>query len=318
MNNYCFSHITWQAPLKSQDWESPDKTFEFLCADFMKIRFELDRAPLPSTSFSYPWTEWKPIFFNGKYYHFQAKWGDAGFNGGWTFKKSLDQIDTERKSGTYLLDVCWLFSPRDCPVIGSGWQAYFAEYEAKNWLELPQFFGNDFLSELKKPQYEELLHKYFDSERLRTYIYDNHAEAANQNEVDRDVGLVELGFSGNPDLYSRDLAIAKHAQKKYSTRKLAFIGKPYVMETFDRMEADIADELFYPLSLRTFDSLDGFTEKGISLLDRDRVLRNKYSAELSALVSSKEGIFVNYWTTGKSVLDYIPEEQISFIDKRNG
>jgi len=43
MNKYIFEHINWWHLKK--EWYSKDEVFEYLCADFMKIRFNLKVAP---------------------------------------------------------------------------------------------------------------------------------------------------------------------------------------------------------------------------------------------------------------------------------
>lgn len=44
MESYIFANITF-GDIQPQNNESKDKTFELLCADFMKIKFNLDVVP---------------------------------------------------------------------------------------------------------------------------------------------------------------------------------------------------------------------------------------------------------------------------------
>lgn len=316
MNIHILEKIEWW-DLVSQRGESIDKTFELLCADFMKIKFKLDSVPLPSQNDNYPWIEWEPVIKDWLHYQFQAKFWDVAFNTSNSgFKHSLSVINSKLLDDTYKLDILWLFSIKDYPTSNrSIWDKYFLDYEKDNNLKIEKFFWSDFLSELWKEDYIKLLHSYFPIEKIREDIY-------KQCEDNDSVCPIKLK-SENCNVknwfkwdYLHDIKKAELYQKKYTYKKLAYSTKSFILDKYDEIEKAISSEIFDELECSYYNWLDDYINSCKSSLDNTEI-KIKYEVELKHLMPHKWWLFVNYWTQWKSCLNYIESNKIEFKDKRN-
>lgn len=319
MNLNINEHISWWE-MVALKWHSLEKTFEFLCADFMKIKYNLDRVPLPSQNDIFPWIEWEPIEKDWLYYWYQAKfWNDAFNNNKW-FDKSFTTTSNSIKDWVYTLSILCLFSRKDYPTKNRKIKEQkFTKFENDNNLKLHKYFWNDFLSELKKQCYIEILYKYFPIDSIKKEIYE---KCENKKEVceislNNDINNVINLFEWDSNYYKNDLEIAKIIQKKYSYKKLSFSSKIYILETFDELENEIANKIFDEISFYNFSKLDDYLETWKKLLEDSNSLK-KYSVELENLIENKRWIFINYWKQWICKLNYISENEIKFKDKRYG
>ncbi len=316
MENYILSEITWDK-LVSQNWEPIDKTFEFLCADFMRIKYKLDRTPLPSQNDNYPWIEWEPIEKEGIFYWYQSKFGDDAFKKDKWFDKSFISLQNSLDNSIYELWYLALFSRKDYPTRNRKIRENkFKEIETNNNFKIHKYFWNEFLSELKKWEYIELLYKYFPIDTIKEEIYEkcNNSDDICQIKLETKIDDVENWFEGD---YMQDIKSAKLYQKKYSMKKLAYSTISMIWKKFEEIEKKIADEIFDELELLNYSSLDDYIDRCIKKLDNTDS-KNKYKVELSSIMSYKSWLFVNYWTEWLSSLNYIEKDKIEFKDKRNG
>lgn len=316
MKIHILEKIEWW-DLVSQRGESIDKTFELLCADFMKIKFKLDSVPLPSQNDNYPWIEWEPVIKDWLYYQFQAKFWDVSFNTSNSgFKHSLSVVNSKLSDETYKLNILWLFSIKDYPTTNrSIWDKYFLDYEKDNNLKIGKFFWSGFLSELWKEDYIKLLHSYFPIEKIKEDIYSQCEDKSSvcPIKLNGEIENVKKWFEWD---YLDDIKKAERYQKIYTYKKLAYSTKPWILDHFEELEGAIADEIFEDLELCNFTSLDEYIAKWeYFLLDTNSI--KKYKTELSSLIHGKRGLFVNYWTQWQSFLKYIESNKIEFKDKRN-
>ena len=316
MNIHIFEKIEW-GDLVSQRWESIEKTFELLCADFMKIKFELDKVPLPSQNDNYPWIEWEPVVKDWLYYQFQAKFWDVAFNTSNSgLRHSLSVVNSKLLDNTYKLDVLGLFSTKDYPIRNrSEWDIYFLDYEKDNNLKIEKFFWSEFLSELWKKDYIKLLHSYFPMEKLKEEIYNQCEDESDicPIKLNSEIDNVKNGFKWD---YLHDIKKAELFQKQYTYKKLAYSTKSWILDDFEELEGAIADEIFEDLEVCNFASLDEYIAKWEYFLSDTNSIK-KYKTELEYLIHWKRWLFVNYWTQWKSCLNYIESNKIEFKDKRN-
>lgn len=317
MDTHLLSHLDWSY-LKQREDLSFDKTFEYLCADFMRVYCKLPSLPIPSNNPIYPWIEWEPVKKLGKFYQFQAKyWGDA-FEKSKGFEDSFLKIDNSLKAGEYELDVVYLFSKKDFRKRGKSIKQFIKDINTPN-IEVLHFFWTSFLSELKKPEYHRIVLEYFDNERIREEIYWQREQVKEGDVwVKRKVSTVEKGFSGNNKFYENDIKIAQYHQQKYSMRKLWYVNMSYVLEKYDELENAIANETFTLLWLSSpYTGIKDFLNESVNRIDRNNDLKKKYQVEIENLIPENEEVFVNFWTEGRSILDYVWEKEIIFKDNRN-
>lgn len=316
IEKYILENIYWEQ-LLSQNWEAIDKTFEFLCADFMKIKYKLDRAPLPSQNDNFPWIEWEPIIKDWFYYWYQSKFWDDAFDNNKGFDKSFITTQNSLNTNIYKLSYLCLFSKKDYPTSNRDLRDQkFKNFENNNKLEIHRYFWNEFLSEIKKEDYYELLYKYFPIENIKKEI---HKKCENKDDIceiklNNDVNNVKNWFEWD---YLSDIKKAELYQKNYSYKKLSYSSFPFILDKFDEVEKSIADEIFEELELWVYTSLDDYIDRCKNHLD-DTSSKNKYKTELESIMNYKKWIFVNYWTQWLSCLNYIQQDKIEFKDKRNG
>lgn len=317
MENYILNDLSFDK-LQPQNWEAVDKTFEFLCADFMKIKYKLSKVPLPSQNDNYPWIEWEPIEKDWLYYWYQAKfWNDAFESNKW-FYKSFISLKNSLDKNIYKLSILCLFSKKDFPTSNREKRNNeFKSFEYNNKIKIDKYFWIEFISELKKIEYVEILHKYFDIDKIKSEIYEkceNKDDVCN-TKLNNDINNVEKWFEW--DYYISDLELAKKYQKKYSYKKLSYSTHPFILKRFEDVENWIADELFDLLDSRTYTNLDNYIDRCIKDLDNTEA-KNKYKVELESIMNNKPWIFVNYWTQWLSCLDYISKNEIKFKNKKYG
>lgn len=327
MESYIFANITF-GDIQPQNNESKDKTFELLCADFMKIKFNLDVVPALWDD-TYTWTEGPPTKWpDWLLYGFQSKFCNNSFTkdeiidscnkiNDWTqvlcvFTK--DNYPSDKNTNNLLFDI---HHPKKTKY---WWDNYKNHLKSTGLFNDVYFFsGNEFLTELKTVQYQDILYKFFPIQSIKKELYRKNRDDANvdNNIVSCEIAQVENGFGGNPCFYENDLKIAKNIQESYSYRKLAYSATPFILRAFENMEQFISKQLFGRLALYEYADLDEFINKWVDVLNRDTDIKNQYKTELETLISSSEWIFVNYWTQWKSILNYIEENKILFNDKRD-
>lgn len=317
MDTHLLSHLDWSY-LKQREDLSLDKTFEYLCADFMRIYCELPTLPAPSNNSTYPWIEWEPVQKAGKFYQFQAKYWEDAFEKSKGFEDSFLKIDKSLKAKEYDLDVVYLFSKKDFRKKGKNIKQFIKDINLPS-IEVNHFFWASFLSELKKTEYHRIVLEYFDNDKIREEIYQQRDEVQKDDKrVKSIVSTVEKGFSGNNKFYENDLKIAQYHQQKYSIRKLWYVNMSYVLEKYDELENAIADETFTLLWLSSpYDWISDFLYKSVNRINNNNDLKKKYEVEIRNLIPENEEVFVNFWTEGKSILNYVWEKNVIFKDNRN-
>lgn len=322
--SYIYQYIDWNN-IKTIEWKSKDETFEYLCADFMKIKYNLSKSPSLWWK-TYKWTEWPPEKWpDWLLYWFQSKFSDNSFTKDslynsckeiwdWTnflciFTKD-NYPDDKKNSKSYTnWEIPWKNK--------SAWDGYF-EYlkKEKNINQIDNYNWNSFINELKQDKYYELCKNYFNIDKKEIYEKSYNKDDVCNLTLSDEINNTCKWFEWDDNHYKNDLERAKIIQKKYSYKKLAFSTKPWILKTFDNLEKEIADEIFDEMLFWDYTNLDSYIDMWNKLLKDTNSLK-KYSTELEELVDSKRWIFVNYWTQWWSCLNYIEKNKIEFKDKRN-
>lgn len=326
--SYTYQYISWDN-LKTIPGKSKDETFELLCADFMKIKYNLSKPPAIWGK-TYKWTEWPPEKWpDGLMYGFQSKFADNSFwnKKEWWLYSSCENI----WDGTQYLCI---FTKNDEPsdkttstpyVVGScpptnktAWDAYLENLKiTKSIKQIEKFCWDSFIKELKQSDYFEICEIYFKIDMWEIYRKSANKDDVCPVQLAEDVSNVEKWFEGDSNFYKKDLQRAQVIQKWYSYKKLAYSSKPWIWKKFDVLEKEVADKLFHELGFFWyFTSLKDYYDNWIDLLEDSNDLK-KYSSELEDLLDSKRWLFVNYWTQEWSCLNYLWEDKIEFKDKRN-
>lgn len=313
MSDHYLENITWEM-IKSQHWEAKDKTFEYLCGEFMQIYFDLPQTPMPSTNSSYPWIEGPPIEKDWSHYWFQSKYWEDAFSS-W-FYTSFERATTALEKWLYPLEIICLFSRKDHffgkKETRDTFNSTLEEFCKRNKLEKYTFYWNLFLSELRNDQYSKILYKYFPIEDLQKEIFENKA---NQN----DVNMIEVAsikdwicdsFIWDQGLYDNELRRAKILQQKYSIRKLCYVNTPWIIDLFEEIEDFIAGSTFEVLETYEFSDLQDYTETWarFTQTQKDPEINKRYWTEIDSLLQSREWVFINYLWEKKATLTYEKKE----------
>lgn len=314
MDKYILNDLSWDN-LSPINWKSVEKTFEFLCADFMQTKYDLDRVPLPSQNDNYPGLEGETVKKDNLYYWYQAKYWDNAFVKDKWFEESFSTIKEGLTNDIYEIDILCLFSRKEYPTNSrQKREANLKAFENSNNLIIHRYFWNNFLSELKKIEYTEILCKYFLIDEIKEEVY---RKCKNKNDIcnsrlNYDINNVTNWFKGN---YSIDIEKARLYQKKYSYKKLSYSSYSFILDKFEKVERAIADEIFDELELWIYSSLDNYIDRCKKNLE-DTDSKNEYKIELESIMNYKKWIFVNYWTQWLSCLNYIKKNKIKFKNKR--
>lgn len=302
MDDYLFAYITW-GDLKTLAWLDLDKTFEYLCADFLQIYLWLTVPPLVSQNDTFPWIEWDTFEYKWKVCWFQSKlWKDAFENSNTKgFWKSFITIDSSIKKWTYKLEKLFLFSIIDFPVTSLAKKEGFNEKTFKlsndHSIESKLFHWENFLNELKKKKYWDIINKYFSIKEVKveTWRKIQVNEKPCPSALDAELRNVDNFFLGNSKLYDIDRKKAKEIQRKYSINKLSFINYPWIIEVFDKIEKHIYNETSYLIKYGNYNSLKDFESD--FLKEINELSPFEFDTELNKLLH-KRWLVVNYWTQG--------------------
>lgn len=316
MNKIIFPYIKFDK-IKNLDTLDTFKTFEYLCADFLQIYYDLDTSPIPSEVSNYPWIEWSPFELDWKFYGYQSKFWEDAFSKNSGFDKSLQIIEKEVGKWSYKLDFLILFSSKSLSPKHKNIHECIKKFEKNTNIKIiHKFFGTDFLKEINQDKYLPLLHKYFFTKEILEFIL----QACSQNKKEDEISATSLaewvtkGFDG--DYPENAIYIARNLQKKYSLKKLSYSTRPFILDRYIEIENTIANALFEWLSCRTYPDLDNFLNICINSLDSELDIVNKYEVELKNMIWNKQWLFINYWTEWKSCLEYETSDKIHFKDKR--
>lgn len=324
--SYMYQYIDWNN-LKVIPWKSEDETFEFLCADFMKIKYGLTKSPSIWWK-TYKWTEWPPEKGpDGLLYGFQSKFSNNSFHKEclyesceniWDWTEVLciftkDEYPSDKNSPKSYIK--WT-----CPSKNkSSWESYFDDLRInKNIKKIDKFCWDSFIKELKQSYYFEICEKYFNIDMKEIYEKCENKDDVCNIKLTNDIENVENWFEWIKEHYQHDIPRAKLIQKSYSYKKLSYSAKPWIWEKFEVLEKDIADELFDELSVFwNFSSFRDYLNETTNLINGKNNLK-KHLDEIENLISERNWLFVNYWTQWLSCLNYIQQDKIEFKDKRNG
>jgi len=156
MNKYIFENINWWHLKK--EWYSKDEAFEYLCADFMKIRFNLKVVPSLWWK-TYQWTEWPPLQWpDWLLYGFQSKFSDKSFVKDKLFSSCEKIWDWTQILGIFTKDsypsnntkTIKSYKKEEVKSTKFYWDNYLAELEKDKKLKVYNFCWNEFINELKK------------------------------------------------------------------------------------------------------------------------------------------------------------------------
>lgn len=314
MDTYVENPIFWENFIPYW-WLDRDKSFEYLCAKFLRIYLDLDVEPTVSQNDIFPGIEWIPFEYNWHNYWFQSKmWDDAFKNSDdkW-FWKSFKTIKSSLNNDTYKLDKLFLFSANDYPQTSKtnkeGFEKRCNSLKKECWIEVEWFYWEAFLNELKKIKYWDLINIFFNSDKAKTEIRnkiknnETHCPSLLEDELNK----VDWFFLGNEKQYDKDKQKAKNIQKKYSINKLKFINYPWIIELFDEVEKKIYDETSYLIGYENYNSLREFEDYFFSEINK--INSNPYDKELNELIQ-KRWLIINYWTQGYYNLFYKDKEDI--------
>lgn len=317
MNKLIFPHIKFDK-IKNLDNLDIFKTFEYLCADFLQIYYDLDVSPIPSEVSNYPWIEWVPFEFDWKFYGYQSKFWKDAFNKDSGFHKSLQIIEKEIDKWSYKLDFLILFSSKSLSTKHKNIHKYIEEFEKNTNIKIiHKFFGTDFLKEIIQNKYLMLLHKYFPTKEVSEFIL-REFSVNKDTDLETSKILAEWVLNWFMGSYTEsDVNIARWLQQKYSFKKLSYSTRPFILDRYIEIENAIANAVFEWLSLRTYSDIDHFLNICTSRLDSELDLVNKYEVELKNIIWNKQWLFINYWTEWKSCLYYETSNKIHFKDKRH-
>ena len=311
LENFSFDNLI------SQTWEPKEKTFEFLCGEFMQIYFWLNTTPMPSVdNSSYPGIEWPPVYFNWSYYWYQSKFGEKAFVS--EFWESSKAMEMAINDWVYLLTHLCLFAKKDKVLRSKNKESFdnlLSYLRDDLWLIVNEFYWQSFLTELKNVEYAEIVYKYFWWEQLKKEIF-SKKKMPEPVDCPTEVETIKKGISSSfewdPLLYDKELERAKLLQERYSINKYCFINEPWIYTMFDDIEDFVATKTFPILETHDFTWLDHYLERWVYYTRHNNV-NSVYWSELDNLLDSRDGLYINYLWENKAKLKYIANNKVHFI-----
>lgn len=318
MNNIVLPKIDFTDISIWKYW-NPQKAFEYLCADFLWIYHDLDFSPVPSEIPNFPWVESWEFDVNWKKCWYQAKFGWDAFQSGKWFYKSFKTIKENIEKWIYNIEKLFLCSKEDLsPAKKQNFDKACESFSTETWIEIESFFWSKFLWILRGDnRFWNLIYEYFPTNDIKIKAYNDYSkeEAVNQDELNSIIGKVENGFSWQ--YQERDIKLAKHHQKHYSLKKLSYSTYPWILNTYEKLETDVAEWIFPSLEYGdTYKSLQNFLTACVDKLKAVKTISNQYKIELEHMIWDEYWLFINYWTQWYSCLEYEKPNKINFKDKR--
>lgn len=319
MNNIFLPFFDFEEIQIKPFW-TKDRAFEYLCADFLFIYYNLDSCPEPSDIPNFPWIESCPFYINEKKCAYQVKFGRDAFASKKWFYKTFETIKDQIKKWAYEISKLFLFSKEDLsPAKKQNFDKACESFSTETWIEIECFFWKQFKWILIwwDEKFRNLIIKYFNTDEVKKWIYEmySHPENIDQTELNNFINQVENGFKWHYN--ENDIKLAQYYQKTYSYKKLSYTTYPKILDIYEKLEYDIAEGIFVPLEYwDTYDSLKNFLDTAKKELNEAKDLSNKYKIELEDMIWNTYWLFINYGTEWKSCLEYEASNKIHFKDKR--
>ena len=114
-HNIVIPHINFSDIIIWDFW-SQQKAFEYFCADFLRIYYNLNFCPEPSSIDNFPWIESWPFDMEWKKCWYQSKFWKEAFGSRKGFYETFKTIKEQIKKWTYNLEKVFLFSKIDYPL----------------------------------------------------------------------------------------------------------------------------------------------------------------------------------------------------------